>query len=183
MFLLREERLCGWCDRTFTIVRRPGRPRIYCNPTCRQRAYERRRGLGVLPPPDRIAAMPGGPLANLRTTMPKAYERGRLKIHTGKTHAMRPAGIAELGDRRLTLCGVLARPLSRPFYPPEDGLCRTCVRILDLRPPARVLRPSADLAAVRSLLDQAAVEFSRSQQSRSPKKSASQILLDLLVAV
>ena len=31
------------------IAPRPGRPRIYCKQSCRQRAHERRKGLGVLP--------------------------------------------------------------------------------------------------------------------------------------
>ena len=28
----------------FAIARRPGRPRLYCNHACRQRAYEHRHG-------------------------------------------------------------------------------------------------------------------------------------------
>ncbi|MEO7370690.1 MAG: hypothetical protein ABIZ69_07505, partial [Ilumatobacteraceae bacterium] len=37
-------RACTWCATEFPIARRPGRPRLYCNQACRQRAYENRHG-------------------------------------------------------------------------------------------------------------------------------------------
>ncbi len=37
-------RPCSWCAAEFVIARRPGRPRLYCNHACRQRAYEHRHG-------------------------------------------------------------------------------------------------------------------------------------------
>jgi hypothetical protein len=38
----RRQRKCQWCREWFTPARR-GRPARYCSPSCRQRAYERRR--------------------------------------------------------------------------------------------------------------------------------------------
>src|SRR4029077_10322237 len=37
-------RPCSWCATEFAVIRRPGRPRLYCNHACRQRAYEQRHG-------------------------------------------------------------------------------------------------------------------------------------------
>ena len=182
LFLISGERLCGWCAKHFPVVRRPGRPKIYCDQSCRQRAYERRRGLAVLPPPDRIVMVPGGPLAHLRPR-PGAYELGRISWIAGKLHAMRAAGISDTTGRRLTLCGLLARPSPREFHPSLDGTCLTCARVRAIRPPARPSRPSDDLAALRSLLDVAAIEMSRSHRSQHAVKGPGEIITDLLMAV
>jgi hypothetical protein len=176
------ERQCGWCTNHFPVLRRPGRPLIYCSRSCRQRAYERRKGLSVLPPPDRIIMQPGGPLGHLRPRA-AAYELGRITWATGKFHAMRPSGVADTTGRRLTLCGLLARSSPRPYHPSMDGSCRTCARVRDVRPPVRAARPSDDLAALRSLLDAAAVELSRSPRSHHRPKGPGEILTDLLMAV
>ena len=37
------KRACAWCGRTFTVPGGPGRPRIYCKPSCKQRDYECRQ--------------------------------------------------------------------------------------------------------------------------------------------
>ena len=37
------KRSCLWCGRTFTVSGGPGRPRLYCKPSCKQRDYEARR--------------------------------------------------------------------------------------------------------------------------------------------
>ena len=37
------KRACIWCGRSFTVERGPGRPRLYCKPSCKQRDYEARR--------------------------------------------------------------------------------------------------------------------------------------------
>ena len=36
-------RRCRWCARPFTVAPGPGRPRLYCRRSCRQRDYEARR--------------------------------------------------------------------------------------------------------------------------------------------
>ncbi|MCU1388236.1 MAG: hypothetical protein JWL72_1574, partial [Ilumatobacteraceae bacterium] len=178
------ERRCGWCTNRFVVVRRPGRPLIYCKQSCRQRAYERRRGLGVLPPPDRIVTRPGGPLAHLRPR-PGAYEMGRIRYGAdpGKLHAMRPAGITDVRGRRLTLCGLLARPVTRDFAPGREESCLTCELVTRVRPSARPIRLTEDLAALRSLIDVAAVEMSRSQASQHEQRPPGDILAELLLAV
>lgn len=37
-----EERRCGWCGRRYKAAIGPGRPRLYCRRSCRQRDYEAR---------------------------------------------------------------------------------------------------------------------------------------------
>ena len=174
-----SSRSCAWCTTEFAAEFRPGRPRIYCRTSCRQRAYERRRGLAVLPPPDRLIMSDNGPLSHLPNRYP-GYERGEIRTLYGRKHAMRPSGIAELGERRLTLCGLLARPVARNFHRTSPESCLTCKRVENVRPSARAVRPSADLAALRALLDRAAVETSRTQQQRT--KSSEQVLFELLAA-
>jgi hypothetical protein len=34
---------CPWCGRKFEVTSGPGRPRLYCRASCRQRDYEARR--------------------------------------------------------------------------------------------------------------------------------------------
>jgi hypothetical protein len=174
-----SSRACAWCSTSFYVPYRPGRPRIYCAASCRQRAYERRRGLAVLPPPDRLIMTKNGPLGHLPNLFP-GYERGQGWSLEGRAHAMRPSGIAERGERRLTLCGVLARPVSRSFHGTAPDSCLTCVRVEKARPSARAVRPSTDLAALRSLLDVAAIEVSRRPSRRS--KTDEQVLSELLAA-
>ena len=93
---------------------------------------------------------------------------------------MRPSGIAERGERRLTLCGVLARPVSRSFHGTASDSCLTCVRVEKVRPSARAVRPSTDLAALRSFLDVASIEVSKTPSRRS--KTDAQLLFELLAA-
>ena len=124
----------------------------------------------------------GGPLAHLPSRS-KNYERGEIRLMQGRAHAMRPAGIAERRERRLTLCGLLARPVTRPFDAGANDSCLTCAAVERVRPSARPIRLSPDLAALRSLLDQAAVEVCRSPRSKHPVRPADQILFELLEAV
>ena len=39
---------CRWCGRSYESPTGPGRPRIYCRRSCRQRDYESRRRTGEL---------------------------------------------------------------------------------------------------------------------------------------
>ena len=173
-------RICPWCSKSFEALYRPGRPRIYCRVSRRQRSYERRRGLGVLPPPDRLIMADSGPLAQLPNRFP-GYERGYAWGFDSRAHAMRPAGIAELGERRLALCGTLARPVPRAFHSTAVESCGTCASVERVRPSARAVHPSADLAALRWLLDAAAIEASRSPERAA--RSSVHILQELLNAV
>lgn len=38
-----SERRCRWCGRRFTVVPGPGRPKVFCRRSCRQRDYEARQ--------------------------------------------------------------------------------------------------------------------------------------------
>ena len=99
---------------------------------------------------------PGGPLPQRHTTI-NGYEAGRTRLIRGRLHAMRPAGISEPNNRRPTLCGLLATPIPRQFGTADPHACTTCAHIQHLRPSARPVQPSPDLAAHRALLDHAAI--------------------------
>jgi hypothetical protein len=43
---------CGWCHRPLSLRPGAGRPRLFCSPSHRQRAYEARRRAGELHVPD-----------------------------------------------------------------------------------------------------------------------------------
>ena len=172
---------CLWCRSGLPRHRGPGRPRLYCTPSCRQRAYERRRGLGVLPPPEQLIASPGGPLSHLPGPW-HAYETGASALYPRrKVHALRPAGIAGPGQRRATLCGVQRAPSGRAFVPSSSAaVCQTCSAIARQRPAARPLRPSTDLAAYRAQLDAMAVRLARAGDQAWDV--ASGMLFELLAA-
>jgi hypothetical protein len=97
---------------------------------------------------------------------------------------MRPAGIADNRDRRQTLCGLLARPTARMYTPTGHHACRTCARIEQLRPSARPIRLSADLAALRHLIDRAGIEATRTRRANhnQPPRDPATILYELLLA-
>jgi hypothetical protein len=151
-------RECSWCHATFTLRVGPGRKRIYCTRSCRQRAYERRRGLGVLPPPEVLIARPGGPLAHLPQRQLR-YEAGGVAYTRDKIHALRPGGYADAADRRPTLCGLLRAPTGRPFAYVFGRSCETCDKVQQLRPALRSLRVSNDLAALRTQIDSIATRL------------------------
>ncbi len=124
----------------------------------------------------------GGPTAHLIHRAP-GYEAGQTSIVGAPTHAMRPAGISDKRGRRLTLCGTLAFPVARNYSDLAPGACLTCAAVQTVRPSAQPVRLSADLAAVRSLIDQAAIEASRSERSEHPVRPAGEILYDLIERV
>lgn len=141
-------RACSWCATEYVIVRRPGRPRLYCNHACRQRAYEHRHGFEhertVRPLPGQL---PGDVWSG------SGYERGGLIALHGKTHALRTSVRPE-GPRRETLCGVLARPLTGQYFTPmHPRACQTCTTVADDNPLRIGVSPSNELSRLRSLLD------------------------------
>ena len=109
--------------------------------------------------------------------------RIRYGADPGKLHAMRPAGLTDVRGRRLTLCGLLARAVTRDFAPGRDESCLTCEMVTRVRPSARPVRLTEDLAALRSLVDAAGIEMSRSPASRHEQRAPGDILADLLLAV
>jgi hypothetical protein len=154
------DRPCLWCQQPVTVIRRPGRPRLYCRASCRQRAYERRSTTAWLPPPaplpppsprripPGLAALPG-------------YERGTVGPMRGVAHAMRTSGLSQPHNRRPTLCGVLARATRDWFRPDERASCRTCAAVAAARPLDRPVDASADLAHLRAVLDRVEIERQR----------------------
>ncbi|MDP1878785.1 MAG: hypothetical protein Q8M17_14645 [Actinomycetota bacterium] len=180
-----KQRACLWCRTVFALRSGPGRKKIYCKVSCRQRAYERRRGLGVFPPPERLIMRPGGPLSHLPNRFTR-YEAGGMTVNFArKVHALRPAGYAEAGEKRATLCGLKRRPNSRLFNEgPVEHTCATCLRIAKMRPPARRPFPSSDLAAYRAQLDAVGMqlaEYGINHPLVRPDVSA-RLLFELLAA-
>jgi hypothetical protein len=141
-------RPCSWCAAEFVIARRPGRPRLYCNHACRQRAYEHRHGFEhqrtVRPLPAQVAG---------DVWSGSGYERGGSVAPFGRAHAMRTSVRPE-GRRRETLCGVLARPVTGQYFTPmHPRACRTCTTVADSNPLRFGISPSNELSRLRSLLD------------------------------
>jgi len=159
------QRPCAWCATPLPILDRPGRPRIYCKPSCRQRANERRSGLGVLPPVDRKFTAPNPILADVPRAIP-AYEAG-VTAGGRRVHALRPAARSDRRGRRLTLCGILARPNGRPFGPVHPVACLTCSAVRRIRPPGQPILPSQELATIRAILEDAGVWLDRRRRTGS----------------
>ena len=153
-------RACAWCAADVAIVRRPGRPRLYCNHACRQRAYEHRHGFTheraprLLPgqaPPDHVDDW-RRPFGAGDAT---GYERGGLGMRGNKAHALRP-NVRPEGRRRETLCGLLAPPVGRPFSLMRP---RRVPDLLIISPTAthygQPIEPSNELARLRAIIDEA----------------------------
>jgi hypothetical protein len=144
-------RACAWCADEFPIVQRAGRPRLYCDHSCRQRAYEHRHGFEH---ERTVRGLPGQAVGETwsgtgyERSMPTAQVRGRL-------HAMRTSVRPE-GRRRETLCGVMALPVAGGHFSPlRSDACRTCASIVESNPLRIGITPSNELARLRALLDEA----------------------------
>lgn len=154
-------RRCAWCAMEFPVVVRPGRPRVFCRASCRQRAYERRAGRGVLPPVDRRCTEPDlDPTSATAIRRPPAYQAGWSPAGE-RQHALRPAGRPDHRGRWPTLCGVLASPIDRPFAAVRTDACTTCAEVQELRPSARPFAPAQQLALVRAILEDAGTWLDR----------------------
>jgi len=141
-------RACSWCATDFPIAHRPGRPRLYCNHACRQRAYEHRHGFThertVRPLPGQV---PGDVWSGT------GYERGGSIAPFGQAHAMRTSVRPE-GRRRETLCGLLARPVTGQYFSAlHPRACRSCTSITQSTPLRYGISPSNELSRLRSVLD------------------------------
>ena len=143
-------RACSWCADDFAVVRRPGRPRLYCSHTCRQRAYEHRHGFEhqrtVRPLPAQTAG---------ETWTGTGYERTLTGIGGyGKVHALRTSVRPE-GRRRETLCGLLAPPLNgQHFNALHPTACKTCTTVAAANPLRYGIAASNELARLRAMLDE-----------------------------
>lgn len=122
---------CPSCDRTFDVVYRPGRPRLYCSHACRQRAYRWRRQHAA-----HTVTAPGVCSAG-------AYIPVRGLIHALRTERDPMWRRRDRRGREVTVCGVLARGSqrsrsTRPPYvgyrPDASGTCRTCAALTVPRP-------------------------------------------------
>jgi hypothetical protein len=129
---------CPSCDRVVEIVRRPGRPRLYCSHACRQRAYRWRRQHAA-----HTVATPAWPAesATARSTQP--FHGHALRSPRDPLSRRR-----DRHGREVTVCGLLARPhaLPRqrgervPFLAVLPTVCRSCAGLVQPRVLGRVLR-------------------------------------------
>ncbi|MEO6157496.1 MAG: hypothetical protein ABIQ39_07675 [Ilumatobacteraceae bacterium] len=150
-------RACAWCATEFAVLYRAGRPRLYCNHSCRQRAYEHRHGFHH----DRTTRrLPGQTRHESRLPhLGSGYERGGHAFSpTTKIHALRTSVRPELG-RRETLCGALSTPLTTPlsnqsFFPGHPNACRSCGQIATNNPLEHPIQPSNELARLRAIIDE-----------------------------
>lgn len=119
------EHACPVCEAPVPEVFRPGRGRIYCTNSCRQRAYRWRRAHGI------------------RTFVERDGAAERLV--NDRRHALRDGRdpVAALRDRRAretTVCGVFARPIRERrvthdrFVPEHPWSCRSCSTLISAGP-------------------------------------------------
>jgi hypothetical protein len=174
-------RACLWCAEPIGMEYRPGRPRLYCRPSCRQRAYERRSGLGVIPPIERrVASTEPQPISG-RVILRTGYERGRLSYVHGRSHALRPSGRSDADGRRPTLCGAMARPTTGLYFALEPNGCKVCAVVERIRPSRRTPQPSRELAHLRAILDDAGAWMNRSDHRDGHIPGSARGLLERLV--
>ena len=149
------QRPCSWCTAPVAVVCRPGRPKLYCNHACRQRAYEHRHGFRH----QRSARLLPGQAGDderrpLKPTDLTGYECGGISLLSGKLHAMRPSVRPE-GRRRETLCGLLQAPNGRRFGRVHPDACATCTAIATKHPLRHTIDASNELARLRAVIDEA----------------------------
>ena len=141
-------RACCWCAAEFAVVRRPGRPRLYCNHACRQRAYEHRHGFVH----ERIVRpLPGQVKGDVWSGT--GYEQGGSIAPFGRAHAMRTSVRPE-GRKRETLCGLLVRPVTGQYFSAlHPRACGSCTSIAEKTPLRYGISSSNELSRLRSLFD------------------------------
>lgn len=121
-----REHPCPVCGTPVEQVFRPGRARLYCSNSCRQRAYRWRRANGV-----RRFVERDGPAERLLND---------------RRHALRDRRdpVSRVRDRRareVTVCGVFARPVRDlrvthdRFVPELPWSCVSCARLIAAGPP------------------------------------------------
>lgn len=153
---------------------RPGRPRLYCNHACRQRAYEHRHGFSHERTPRLLpgqSAVDDDHRRALRGTDGTGYERGGWALLDDRTHALRPSVRPE-GRRRETLCGALAVPVGQPFLRTDHRVCLTCTSIAERHPLRQPIEPSNELARLRAVIEEA------SEQRLEPRMALRWLTID-----
>jgi hypothetical protein len=143
-----SSRPCSWCAAHIRIERRPGRPRLYCNHACRQRAYEHRHGFLHR---RTVRPLPGQEAGD--SWSGTGYERGGFGLVRSKVHAMRTSVRPE-GRRRETLCGLLVAPVTgQHFSPLHRSACATCSSVADRSPLTHGISSSNELSRLRAVID------------------------------
>jgi hypothetical protein len=138
-------RACSWCATEFVVVRRPGRPRLYCNHACRQRAYEHRHGFCH---ERTVRPLPGQVEGDVWSGT--GYERGGSIAPFGTRHAHQrsPRGPSPRDPVRPAL-----RPSGQYFSTRHPRACQSCTHIAESTPLRYGVSPSNELSRLRSLLD------------------------------
>ena len=146
-------RPCAWCAAEFPVIRKPGRARIYCNHTCRQRAYEHRHGFRH---ERTVRPLPGQ--APGEAALGTGYERGGWGIGGKRVHAMRTS-VRPQGRLRETLCGHLIVPKTGFwFMSGHPQACKVCVRAALAAPLRHPISASNELARLRAIIDEVVEE-------------------------
>ena len=119
---------------------------MYCNHTCRQRAYEnRRRGASAV-------GLPKPTVAERSAPKFKRYQAGSGGEYLQTVHALRPDGAADHIGFRPTMCGAYVKPSFRPFYEGYGRNCETCDMVVSRFPPERNIDPLADVGTATAFL-------------------------------
>ena len=141
---------CEWCGSLFPRRHMRGRRPLYCNRSCRQRAYEeRRRGAFAV-------GLPKAVVLDHLNPDPKLYQAGKGGAYQHIAHALRPDGCADRIGFRPALCGARVSPCNRPFYPRAplgaNKNCATCVRVAEQFPLQRRIDPLSDIGTATAMI-------------------------------
>ncbi len=119
---------CPVCNAATPRTRRPGRPRVYCSNSCRQRAYRQRRTGGI-----RLLRGDGQPTERAAG----ARVRHLLRVASDPV-----AGRRASDSRAVSLCGAFVRPardhpdLVVDFAFDDVAACYTCLELTGSSRPA-----------------------------------------------
>ena len=140
------EFVCEWCGYGFPRRHNHGRRPLYCNRTCRQRAYEnRRRGACMV-------GLPKATVAGRTRPYPNRYQAGVGGEYLNVAHALRPDGAADYIGFRPTMCGTHAKPSISPFFENDPRNCETCTNVVRRFLPERNIDPLADAGTATAFI-------------------------------
>ena len=140
------EYVCDWCSNQFPRRHNHGRRPVYCDRTCRQRAYEnRRRGANAV-------GLPRPTVADRGESKCKRYQAGVGGGYLDVAHALRPDGAADHIGFRPTMCGTYVKPSIRPFYEGYLRNCETCEGVVRGFPAERNIDPLAEVGTATALI-------------------------------
>lgn len=105
---------CGWCHRQLALPEGPGRPRLFCSPSHRQRAYEARRRAAALQIPAGQCVVSEQDLSRLHDRLYR-LEAAVEDVTEDLARDARPSACRQAVDHLLDAAGDLVGVVVEPF--------------------------------------------------------------------